>query len=120
MSRNQQVYYLEKRVFTTDLSALGLAGANSSAYTYNILTGSVTGATTPDDSNLLISNVAVPKTANGQVFAGITALSATTSNEPIIDTVFCTADLLGVNQAANARGSLSGVNIQCPSNFTRK
>ena len=120
MSRNQQAYYLEKGVFATDLSSLGMGGANSAAYSYDIRKGSATGATTPVQSNLIISNVAVPKEEAFRAFVGITALAATTSNEPKIDTVFCTANLLGSVQAANARGSLSGVNIQCPSNFTRE
>lgn len=120
MSRNQQAYYLEKRVFATDLNALGIPNANSSAYSYNILPGSVTGAASPVQSDFIISNVAVPTSESLRAFVGITALSAAPSNEAKIDTVFCTADLLGSGQAAIARGSLSGINIQCPSNFTRE
>ena len=117
MSRNQQAYYLEKGTFATSLNALGMGGANSVAYSYNILTGSVTGIDTPDR---IISNVAVPNEESFRAFVGVTALSASNSNEAKIDTVFCTSDLLGTLPAANARGSLSGVNIQCPSNFTRE
>ena len=118
MSRNQQAYYLERRTFATDLNKLGMGvGVNSSAYTYDILSGSVTGATTPAQSDLIISNVAVPKEASFRAFVGVTALSATTENEPIINTIFCTADLLGAGQAAIARGAINGVDIQCPPNF---
>ena len=118
MSRNQQAYYLEKGVFATDLSSLGMGGANSAAYSYEIRTGSVTGTATPVQSNLIISNVAVPKEEAFRAFVGVVALSATPSNEPKIDTIFCTADLLGAGQAAIARGTnISSTSIQCPPNF---
>ncbi len=118
MSRHQQTYYLEKKTFATDLNKLGMGlGTNSSAYTYDILSGSVTGATTPAQSDLIISNVAVPKEEALRAFVGVTALTVTTSNEAKIDTIFCTADLLGAGQAAIARGASNGANIQCPPNF---
>ena len=118
MSRNQQAYYLEKGVFATELSSLGMGGADSAAYSYKILTGSVTGTDTPVRSDRIISNVAVPKAEALRAFVGITGLAGTSSNEPKIDTIFCTADLLGAGQAEIARGrNISGVSLQCPSNF---
>ena len=118
MSRNQQAYYLEKRTFATNLNELGMGvGVNTSAYTYDIRKGSVTGAALPEQSNLIISNVAIPKEEALRAFVGVTALTTTTSNEAIIDTIFCTADLLGAAQAGIARGAINGANIQCPPNF---
>jgi prepilin-type N-terminal cleavage/methylation domain-containing protein len=120
MSRNQQAYYLEKGVFATDLSSLGMSGADSAAYSYRILEGSVTGTATPVDSDRIISNVAVPKAEALRAFVGITGLAVTSSNEPKIDSIFCTADLLGVGQAAIARGTINGFNLQCPPNFSTR
>ena len=120
MSRTQQAYYLEKRVFASNLDSLGLgSGLDSSSYTYNILKGSVAGAPMPEQTDSIITNVAVPKFDSLRAFIGITALT----NSGNIETAFCKANIIGISQATNARGKMGSgnVGIECPnSNFSRE
>ena len=61
MSRLQQAYYLEKKMFADDITRLSLgANTSSSSFTYLVVSGNMTGAATPQQLNRIITNVAQP------------------------------------------------------------
>ena len=119
MSRLQQAYYLEKQTFTGDINKLGL-GVNtaSSSFTYSVAVGDVTGATTPQQLDRIITNVAEPKSVGLKAFIGVVAITALTTSAVKADTVFCIADLPGTSSIAPGAVSGDGLTAICPTNFS--
>jgi type IV pilus assembly protein PilA len=114
MSRLQQAYYLEKRIFADDITRLNLGANTSSAnFTYSVLPGSVTGTPLPQDLNAIITNVATPQSPNLKAFVGVVGIPGVVR----IDTVFCIADAPNI---VIFPGSLNvtAQTMVCPINFT--
>ncbi len=116
MSRLQQAYYLEKKTFTGDITKLGLGvNTSSSSFSYIVVTGDITGATTPAQLDRIITNVAQPNSTAIKAFISVVGVPSAT-NVVKIDTIFCTADAIGT---ATAPGKmLGGLTLSCPNNFS--
>ena len=116
MSRLQQAYYLEKQTFTGDINKLGL-GVNtaSSSFTYSVAVGDVTGATTPQQLDRIITNVAEPKSTAIKAFISVVGVPSA-ANVVKVDTIFCIADAIGT---ATAPGKMiGGLILSCPNGFS--
>lgn len=117
MSRLQQAYYLEKRVFADNINKLGL-GVNTTtgSFTYSVLTGDINGSTATAQIDSIITNVATPTSyASVQPFIGVVGVPGIVN----IDAIFCIGN---TTSTAIAPGALNaGLQILlCPTNFTQQ
>jgi type IV pilus assembly protein PilA len=116
MSRLQQAYYLEKKVFADDITRLSLgANTSSSSFTYSVVSGDITGAATPQQLDRIITNVAQPNSTAIKAFISVVGVPSA-ANVVKVDTIFCIADAIGT---ATAPGKLlGGLTLSCPTNFS--
>ena len=116
MSRLQQAYFLEKQTFTGDINKLGLGvNTSSSSFNYIVVSGDITGATSPAQLDRIITNVAQPNSSAIKAFIGVVGVPSA-ANVAKVDTIFCTADAIST---ATAPGKmLSGLTLSCPNNFS--
>ena len=113
MSRLQQVYYLEKQIFTSDINKLGLGvDVSSSSFQYSILGGSVSGNPSPVQLDQIVTNVATPKSFT-KAFLAVVGIPGVVR----IDTVFCLADTPGISPD-RGRLNITTQSMECPNNFS--
>jgi prepilin-type N-terminal cleavage/methylation domain-containing protein len=117
MSRLQQAYYSEKGLFANDVDRLGL-GSSSSSYTYTIITGSTSGASTPVQLDRIATNVAEPKGIGIRAFVGVVGIIGLNTSTVLLDTTFCTADSAGTVSSPPGSISGDGLSTQCPTGFS--
>ena len=117
MSRLQQAYYMEKGVFTNDISRLNL-GSSSSSYSYEIITGSIDGNLSPQQLDRIATNVAVPKSPGFKAFVAIVGITALNTSSVLLDTAFCTSNSLGSSSIPPGSISSDGLTAQCPTGFS--
>ena len=116
MSRLQQAYYLEKQTFTGDINKLGLGvNTSSSSFTYIVVSGDITGATSPAQLDRIITNVAQPNSSAIKAFIGVVGVPSA-ANVAKVDTIFCTADAISTATASGKM--LGGLTLSCPNNFS--
>ena len=116
MSRLQQAYYLEKRLFASDINQLGL-GVNTASnnFTYSVVSGDITGAATPQQLDRIITNFAQPNSTAIKAFVSVVGVPSA-ANIVKVDTIFCIADVIGT---ATAPGKMiGGLILSCPNGFS--
>lgn len=117
MSRSQQVYYLEKQSFTSDITQLGLAAnLSSSSYTYTIVSGDINGnpGNNPSDLRQIITNAALPSSPSLNTFVGVVGVLGAAR----IDTVFCTGTYASIASPLPGALNIPGQTTICPTNFS--
>ena len=116
MSRLQQAYYLEKKMFADDITRLSLgANTSSSSFTYLVVSGNMNGAATPQQLNRIITNVAQPNSTAIKAFVSVVGVPSA-ANVAKLDTIFCVADAIGT---ATAPGKMiGGLTLSCPNGFS--
>lgn len=118
MNRLQHAYYMEKNKFANNIGLLSLGtDMGSGSYSYNVITGSTTGTTSPIELDLIINNVAEPKGVALKTFMGVVAVTELDGMTQL-STVFCTANASGGGVAAPGSISADGKVVQCPVNFS--
>jgi prepilin-type N-terminal cleavage/methylation domain-containing protein len=117
MSRLQQAYYMEKGIFTDDISRLSLTNSSSS-YNYTIVAGSVNGTASPVQLDRIATNVAIPKSAGVKSFVGVVGITALATATVLLDTALCTSDTLGVIPTTFGSVSADGLTAVCPTGFS--
>jgi prepilin-type N-terminal cleavage/methylation domain-containing protein len=121
MSRLQQAYYTENKVFTTNVGSLGGGVVNSSTYyNYSSIQGDINGnigSSSPSDLSRIITNAAIPKAGEVtlRTFVSVVAI-VDSGGGAAISSLFCDSSLLGQIVLSTA-GSVSTTTISCPSNF---
>ncbi|WP_308455510.1 type IV pilin-like G/H family protein [Pseudanabaena sp. BC1403] len=114
MSRLQQAYYLEKRIFADDIGKLNLGiNTSTSNFTYSVIKGDINGNTTPFQLDQIITNAATPSSTTLKAFVGVVGIPGVVR----IDTVFCIANDLNI---AIPPGSLNATSqtMVCPPTFS--
>ncbi len=115
MSRLQQVYYLEKRTFTSNIGNLGIGvDTDSSSYTYTALAGSTSGNFTPQQPKQLITNVAVPKSPYLKALVGVVGIPGIVR----IDTIFCIGDTPNISPIPPGALNSGAQTMVCPTGFS--
>ena len=116
MSRLQQAYYLEKQTFTGDINKLGLGvNTSSSSFTYIVVSGDITGATSPAQLDRIITNVAQLNSTAIKAFVSVVGVPSA-ANVVKVDTIFCVADAISTATASGKM--LGGLTLSCPNNFS--
>ena len=119
MSRLQQAYYMEKGTFTDDMTRLSLlANISSSAYSYKIFTGDISGAISPIQLDRVITNVAAPNSLGFKAYISVVGITALTTATVKADTVFCTANSPGMVSSVRGFINVDGLTAECPTGFS--
>jgi len=110
MSRLQQAYYLERKTFAGSINQLSFgANTSSSNFTYSVITGDVSGNTSPAQLDQIVTNVATPLSPNLNSFIGVVGIPGVVR----IDTVFCISNSPSISPAPGAM-DIANQTMLCP------
>jgi len=117
MNRLQHAYYMEKNKFANSLGLLSL-GENiaSSAYRYKVVTGNITGATTPIQLDRIVTSAAEPRGAGLKSFLGVVGVTRLNSMVQL-ETLYCTSNDAD-GSTPPGRITADDQDVLCPVNFS--
>jgi prepilin-type N-terminal cleavage/methylation domain-containing protein len=119
MNRLQQAYHAEKGVFASNIVNLSLGvSTSSSSYDYEVVAGDTSGNLSPPQPELIITNVAKPKSINLPAFAGVEGVTGVSIGSAAVRSIYCSSNVAGVNPVPPGKLSADGLATLCPDNFS--